>query len=251
MQTLVRPAPPAADPVTTARRDLAAALRLAARYGLQEGICNHFSLAIPGMEDRFLINPLGLHWAEMRASDLSVVDRDGKVVEGPVVEPTAFFIHSRIHRAHDHACVMHTHMPYATALTLLDDGRLEPVSQTSLKFHDRIAYDDDYNGLALDNEEGDRMAACMGDKPVIFLANHGVIVTGRTVAEAFDDLYYLERAAQAQVLAGSQGRPLRRVRQDVIELTAGQMMNERLQAAELHFAALKRILDREEPDYAS
>lgn len=240
------------DPVAATRRDLAAALRLAARYGLQEGICNHFSIVVPGAEDRFLVNPLGLHWSEIRASDLAVVDRDGRVVEGNYpVEPTAFFIHWRIHRAHRGvACVLHTHMPYATALTLLEDGRLEPVSQTSLKFHNRIAYDDDYSGLALDEAEGDRMAACMGDKPVLFLANHGVIVTGNSIAEAFDDLYYLERAAQAQVLAGSSGRPLRRVRQDIIELTAGQMRREHEQSAALHFAALKRILDREEPDYA-
>jgi len=241
---------PNTDPMLAARRDLAAALRLAARFGLHEGICNHFSLVVPGTTDRFLINPLGLHWSEIRASDLSVVDQAGSVIEGPVVEPTAFYIHWRVHRAHDHACVLHTHMPYATALTLLDEGRLEPVSQTALKFHGRIAYDDDYRGLALDAAEGDRMAACMGDKPVLFLANHGVIVAGRTVAEAFDDLYYLERAAQGQVLAASQGRPLRRVRQDVIELTGAQMAAEREQAAALHFAALKRILDREAPDYA-
>jgi len=250
MQASVRPIPTVADPVTQARRDLAAALRLAARFGLHEGICNHFSLVVPGTSDRFLINPLGLHWSEIRASDLSVVDNDGTVIDGPTVEPTAFYIHWRIHRARDHACVLHTHMPYATALTLLDDGRLEPVSQTALKFHGRIAYDDDYSGLALDEAEGDRMAARMGDKPVLFLANHGVIVAGRTVAEAFDDLYYLERAAQGQVLAGAQGRKLRRIRQDVVALTGAQMAAEREQAAALHFAALKRILDREAPDYA-
>ena len=140
-----------------ARIDLAAALRWAARLGLSEGICNHFSLAVPGAEDHFLINPQGLHWAEITPADLVVVDAHGRKVEGRYgVEPTAFFIHGAIHRgARRPHCVMHTHMPYATALTVVHGGRLEWASQNALKFYGRVAYDDGYNGLALDEAEGE------------------------------------------------------------------------------------------------
>lgn len=241
------------DARSRTRVDLAAALRWAVRMGFHEGICNHFSAVIPGADDRFLINPHGFHWSEVRASDLVEVDSDGQSVDGrEPPEPTAFFIHYHIHRlVPDAKVVLHTHMPYATAITMLEDGRLEPTLQTALKFYDGIAYDDLYNGLALDDSEGIRIAESLrGGKRVAFLANHGVVVTGPTVAHAFDDLYYLERACQAQVIAMSTGRPMRRVPQDVARMTADQMSNspERLQAVR-HFEALKRLLDRDEPDY--
>lgn len=221
------------------------------RYGLHEGVCNHFSLALAEMDGRFLVNPQGLHWSEVTASDIVLADLDGRVVEGRhAVEPTAFFIHARIHRNKPVArCALHTHMPYATALTSLENGRLEPVSQNALRFLGRIAYDDEYNGLALDAAEGDRMSAKLGDADVLFLANHGVIVTGSDVATAFDDMYYLERACMVQVLAQSTGARLKHVPEPVADLTRRQMAQEDQQSV-LHFAALKRILDREEPDYA-
>lgn len=242
---------PGTDPARAARVDLAAALRLAVRLGLHEGICNHFSLALPGAHDRFLINPYGLHWSEVRARDLLEVDAGGTVVAGDgATEATAFFIHSRIHRGNAGArCVMHTHMPQATALTTLAHGRLDWISQTSAKFHGRVAYYDDYNGLALDAAEGDRIAEALGDKQVLFVANHGVVVTGDTVAQAFDDLYYLERACQLQLLAYQTGRPLRRLSEAMVRETARQMQADR-QTAFDHFAALKRLLDRDEPDYS-
>lgn len=243
-----RPSP--IDREKMARIDLAAALRLAARFGFHEGICNHFSLAVPGAHDRFLLNPYGRHWAEMRASDLLVVDGSGAVIEGAgTAEPTAFFIHSRIHRGNAGArCVMHTHMPYATAITTLAQGRLDWISQTSTKFYGRVGYYDEYNGLALDEAEGDRICAALGDKQVLFLANHGVIVTGDSIAEAFDDLYYLERACQLQLLAYQSGRPLRRLSEAMVRKTAEQMRADQ-QSAPDHFAALKRLLDRDSPDY--
>ncbi len=251
---LANVAEPSADDVRSrCRVDLAAALRWAVRLGFHEGICNHFSAVIPGANDRFLINPHGYHWSELRASDLVEVDADGNAVDGrEPPEPTAFFIHYHIHRlVPDAKVVLHTHMPYATALTMLEDGRLEPTLQTSLKFYDAIAYDDLYNGLALDDSEGERIAAALTTgKRVAFLANHGVVVTGKTIAHAFDDLYYLERACQAQVIAMSTGRAMRRIPQDVARMTADQMLSspERAQAVR-HFEALKRLLDREEPEY--
>ncbi|MEK0081668.1 aldolase [Benzoatithermus flavus] len=238
------------------RIDLACALRWAARLGLQEGVCNHFSLAVADEDgivrgDRFLINPYGLHWSEITASSLVLCDAEGNVLEGEhEVEPTAFFIHSRIHRAAPQAvCVLHTHMPYATALTLRAGGRLAMCEQNALMFHGRIAYDDDYNGLALDGSEGDRIARKLGNGSVLFLASHGVIVTGRTVAEAFTDLYYLECAARAQVLAASGGHALRTISEGVQRRTAQQHMQEFPGLAERLFGAYRRMLDREEPDY--
>ncbi len=236
-----------------ARMDLAAALRLAVRFGLHEGIDNHFSYAVPGMADRFLLNPYGVHWSQVKASDLLLVDKDGHIVEGDgKAETTAFCIHSRIHLRNPRAnAVLHTHMPYATALTAIEDGRLEPVNQNSLRFYGDVAYDDDYNGIADSPEEGDRMAEALGDKRVLFLANHGVVVVGGSMAKAFHDLYYLERACQVQVLAMSTGKPLKRVGDN---LAATAFDTDRSYAddvyAQAHFAALKRVLDAEDRTYA-
>jgi ribulose-5-phosphate 4-epimerase/fuculose-1-phosphate aldolase len=238
------------------RCDLAAALRWAARLDLNEGVDNHFSLAVPDDDgvvrgNRFLINPFGWHWSEITASSLVLCDDEGKVLEGDnAVEDTAFFIHSRIHiNVPNAAAVLHTHMPYATALTLIEDGRLEMCEQNALAFDGRIAYDDDYEGLALDREEGDRLAAKIGNRAVLFMASHGIVVIGGDVGEAFSDLYYLERAAMFQVLARSTGGTLRTISDRVRERARQQFADERPKVAVRHFAALKRILDREEPEY--
>jgi len=240
---------PAAE--RAARADLAAAFRLAVRMDLHEGVCNHFTLMLPDGK-RFLLNSYGLHWSEVTASNLLALDADGKVLEGDgEFEKTAFYIHSRIHLHNPRAaCVLHTHMPYATALTLLENGRLEMVEQNALRFHDDIAYDDTYNGLVVDNAEGDRLARVLGEKRVLFLANHGVIVAGPSVAEAFDLLYYLERACRLQVLARSTGGKLRAVRTEVVRETYRMILADTPKYAGAHFTALKRILDREEPDYS-
>lgn len=234
------------------RIDLAAAFRLAVRLDLHEGVCNHFSLMLPDGK-RFLLNRYGLHWSEVSASNLLAVDAGGAVLDGEgEIEKTAFYIHSRIHLANPKAvCVLHTHMPYATAITLTEPGRLEMVEQNALRFLDDIAYDDEYNGLVTDAGEGDRLARVMGARRVIFLANHGVIVAGPSVAEAFDLLYYLERAARLQVLARSTDLPLRRVRPEVARETYRAILADTPKYAGAHFEALKRILDREAPDYKS
>jgi len=240
---------PAAE--RAARADLAAAFRLAVRMDLHEGVCNHFSLMLPGGK-RFLLNRYGLHWSEVTASNLLALDADGKLLEGEgEFEKTAFHIHSRIHLGSPRAaCVLHTHMPHATALTLLENGRLEMVEQNALRFHDDIAYDETYNGLVVDNAEGDRLARVLGEKRVMFLANHGVIAVGPSVAEAFDLLYYLERACRLQVLARSMGGRLRAVRPEVVRETYRMLVADAPKYAQAHFDALKRLLDREEPDYS-
>ena len=239
------------------RVDLAAAFRLAVRLDLHEGVCNHFSVMLPDGK-RFLLNRYGLHWSEVTASNLLALDAAGRVLEGEgegEFEKTAFHIHSRIHLAHPRAtCVLHTHMPYATCLTLLEDRRLEMVEQNALRFHDDIAYDDTYNGLVVDDAEGDRLARALGSRRVMFLANHGVIVVGESVAEAFDAMYYLERACRLQVLARSvvtnTGGKLRAVRPEVVRKAYGMMRDDAQKYAQAHFGALKRILEREEPGYS-
>lgn len=226
-----------------ARADLALALRAAARFGLSEGVCNHFSVELPDGSGRFLLNPRGLLWSEVQADDIVMVDTDGIALAGRhPVESTAMHIHSGIHRLARHAVVLHTHMPYATALTLTQDRALDTaLSQNAMRFHGRVAIDPVYNGLALDQSEGERIARAMGSADIAFLANHGVVVCGARIDHAFDDLYYLERACMAQVLAQSTTRPLVPADAATAARVAGQMQSERLQS-ELFFEALRRTV---------
>jgi ribulose-5-phosphate 4-epimerase/fuculose-1-phosphate aldolase len=239
------------DAVREARIDLAATLRWADRLGLGEGICNHFSLLVPGTTDQFLLNPQGLHWSEMRASDLIIVDSVGNLIEGRhEAEPTAFFIHSRIHLSRPSArCVLHVHSPYMTALCCIQYGRIEWCSQNSLRYFGRIAYDDEYNGMALDASEGDRICSKMTGADILFLSAHGVVVTAENLALAFDDLYYLERAAMNQVIAMSTGRPLKIIPDAICRATSRQIAADRQQSYS-HLASIRRILLRECPEFA-
>jgi ribulose-5-phosphate 4-epimerase/fuculose-1-phosphate aldolase len=181
------------DALREARIDLAASLRMAARLGLEEGTCNHFSAMVPGRDDLFLVNPYGLMFREVTASSILVCDFEGNVVDGEgQPEATAFFIHARLHKKLPRArAAFHTHMPYSTALSMVEGDPLIWAGQTSLKFYGRVAVDEAYNGLALDEAEGDRIAAAMGDADLVFMRNHGVMVTAPTIAMAWDDLYYL------------------------------------------------------------
>ncbi|MEI7514160.1 MAG: aldolase [Betaproteobacteria bacterium] len=229
--------------VARLRADLALALRAAAHHGLSEGVCNHFSVELPDASGRFLLNPRGLLWSEIAADDIVLVSVDGTVLAGRhAVESTAMFIHAAVHRICRQACVLHTHMPYATALTLTQARALDTtLSQNAMRFHGRLAIDAHYNGLALDAREGERIAHAMQGADVAFLGNHGVVVCGQRMDYAYDDLYYLERACMAQVLAQSTGMPLVPVAPDVAALVAQQSVSERLQG-ELFFEALRRTL---------
>ncbi|CAM8651202.1 AraD Ribulose-5-phosphate 4-epimerase and related epimerases and aldolases [Burkholderiales bacterium] len=225
------------------RNDLALALRAASRHGLAEGVCNHFSVELPGEAAEFLLNPRGLFWSEVEADDIVLVDISGQKLAGHRdVEPTALHIHAAIHRIGRQRCVMHTHMPFATALTLTADRALDTaLSQNAMRFHGRIAIDGQYNGLALDHGEGERIARAMNGADIVFLGNHGVVVCGPTIAYAYDDLYYLERACMIQVLAQSTGRPLAPASPSLARDVAAQMDGERLQS-DLFFEALRRTL---------
>ena len=168
-----------------ARVDLAAAHRLAVMHGLNEGIANHLTLVVPGHSDRYYQIPFGMHWSEVTASSFMEVGiDDGEVRRGEgEVERSCYCIHAPIHKALPQAkAVFHTHMPYASALTRLDDPRIKEIGQTEVGLSGAIAYDDEYCGVALSNEEGDRMCSAMAGKDILFLRNHGVIVTGPSVA---------------------------------------------------------------------
>jgi ribulose-5-phosphate 4-epimerase/fuculose-1-phosphate aldolase len=233
----------ARDDVRRLRADLALALRAAAFHGFGEGVCNHFSLALPDGSDRFLINPRGFHWSEIGDDDIVMVGGDGARLAGRHdVEPTAMFIHAAVHRVARKACVLHTHMPYATALTLTGARGLDTtLSQNAMRFHGRVALDANYNGLALDTSEGKRIAGAMGENDIAFLGNHGVVVCGPRIDHAYDDLYVLERACMVEVIARSTGLPLVPVDAALASRVAEQIQGERLQS-ELFFGALRRLV---------
>src|SRR5690349_16282096 len=187
------------DAITEAKVQLAAALRLATLHELEEGIDNHFTVTVPGREGQYLILPFGLHWSEARASDMVVFDEKGATLEGTgKVELSAYCIHAPIHRITGAKVVLHTHQPWAVALNMLKDNRLLPASQTAAFMCRDIAYDDHYEGTADFPTEGERLAAAMGDKTIVFMKNHGVLVTGETLAQAYKRLYKLERVCRAQ-----------------------------------------------------
>jgi ribulose-5-phosphate 4-epimerase/fuculose-1-phosphate aldolase len=238
-----------------ARVDLAAAHRLAVMHGFNEGIFNHLTLRVPGGNDRYYQIPFGLHWSEVTASCLMEVGYDGKLKAGAgEIEQSCYCIHAPMHRLLPHAAaVFHTHMPFASALTRLDDPHILPIGQTELGTAIHTAYDDSYDGPAFDSAEGERLAKVIEHKTVLMMANHGALTAGRTVAEAYDRLYYLERVAQVQLYAMWTHRPLKALPQKVIDETIAEFRSERTYAgkkpAVWHFEALKRILDRKEPDY--
>jgi ribulose-5-phosphate 4-epimerase/fuculose-1-phosphate aldolase len=250
----------AVDPIIQAKIHLAAAHRLAVFHDLEEGIDNHFTVTLPGREDQYLILPFGLHWSEARASDMIVFDESGKTLEGEgQVELSAQCIHAPIHRICGARVVLHTHQNWAVALNMLQDNRLLPASQTAAFFHGRIAYDDTYAGTADTLEEGERLAGVLGDARgnrgthTVFMKNHGILVTGDTMAEAYRRLYKLERVCRAQVLAMSTGKPLQVLSDAVVaqvQAPAPDDRHSRTERDRLFFEAMMRILDREMPGYA-
>ena len=240
-----------------ARVDLAAAHRIAVMHGLNEGIFNHLTLAVPGKPDRYYQIPFGLHWSEVKASCFMEVGiDDGRVKRGAGdVERSCYCIHAPIHKLQPKtaAAVFHTHMPFASALTRLEDPRIKEIGQTEVGLMDDIAYDDTYAGPAFAPAEGERLAKILGDKGILFMANHGITTVGACVAEAYDRLYYVERAAQVQIYAMWTGQRLKQLPEPVVQKTINDIGGARFYdgptPAERHFDALKRILDRKEPDY--
>jgi ribulose-5-phosphate 4-epimerase/fuculose-1-phosphate aldolase len=246
--------PPTLEAIQQVKVHLAAALRIAVHDGFDEGIDNHFTVCVPGREDQYMVLPFGLHWSEARASDMMIFNEAGETLEGQgVVELSAQCIHAPLHRITGAKVVLHTHQPWATALNMLQDNRLLPATQTATFFHGRIAYDDTYTGLAASLAEGERLAALMKDKTVLFMKNHGVVTMGDTVAQAYRRLYKLERACQTQVLAMSTGKSLNILTEDVIgrvNTPSGADRHPREERERLYFEAMMRIIDRTNPGYA-
>ena len=244
----------AVDPVKEAKIQLAAAHRLAVLHELEEGIDNHFTVTVPGCDDRYLILPFGLHWSEARASDMIVFDESGATLEGEgIVELSAQCIHAPIHRITGVRVVLHTHQIWAVALNMLKNNRLLPASQTAAYFYGHVAYDDHYAGTADTVEEGERLARMVGDNQVMFMKNHGVLVVGDTVAQAYERLYKLERVCRAQVLAMATGEPLEILSDQIVAQVQAVPADDRHSPSErerLFFEAMMRVLDRELPGYA-
>ena len=234
------------------RIELAAALRWFARLGMHESVANHSSLAVSEDGTNFLINPRGRHFSRVSASDLLLLDSgDASSLQRPdAPDPTAWYLHARLHRRLPHArCVMHLHCRYATALACLKDPTMYPIDMNTMRFFGRVALDTDFSGMALSDAEGDRVAGLMaGGATVLLMANHGVLVVGRTVAQAFDELYYFERAAQTLLTCYSTGKELSIVRDGIAALTERQWRDYGQLAID-HFDNLKAILDTEDPAY--
>ena len=235
-----------------ARVDLAAAFRLAEHFNWHEAVANHFSLAISPDGKRFLMNPRWRHFSRIKASDLLALDADDReTMKGPdAPDETAWCIHGRIHALLPHArCVLHVHPPYATAVAALADPEIKPIEQNTARFYNRVAYDLGYEGMATSDAEGERLARLLGNRKTMMLGNHGVLVVAASVAEAFDELYYLERACQTLVLAYSTGKPLNVMSDEVAERTARDW-DLYTDSAFVHFGEMKKVLDRKDPSYA-
>lgn len=233
------------------RVDLAAAFRLAVEMNWHEAVANHFSLAVSADGKKFLMNPRWMHFARIRASDLLLLDADDEqTMNRPdAPDPSAWCIHGTMHAKLPQArCLLHLHPPYATALMGLADPELKPIEQNTARYFNRCAVDLKFGGIADDRAEGDRLARVLGNKSRMLMGNHGVLVTGATVAEAFEDLYYLERAAQTMVLAYSTGQKLNVMSDELAEKTA-RGWEEYGGMAFAHFEDQKRMLDRIDPSY--
>lgn len=232
------------------RVQLAACYRLLAHFGMDDLVFTHISARVPGTHDQFLINPYGLHFSEISASSLVKIDLEGNLVEdsGYPVNKAGFVIHSAIHAArHDLACVLHTHTRSGIAVSCLAEGLL-PLNQFSLQFHNRVAYHD-YEGIALDLDERQRLVADLADKRVMILRNHGLLTAGRTIPEAFELMYYLDQACRVQLEVMASGGKMLLVPGQVAEKTARQFEREDASAGQREWPALLRILDKKDPSY--
>ncbi len=227
------------------RVDLAACYRLTAHFGYDDVIWNHISARIPG-EEAFLINPLGLRYDEICASNLVKVDPEGRVLGGGETNVTGFVIHSAVHRRRpDIHCVMHTHTQGGLAVSALAEGLL-PMVQDALLFHERIRYHA-YEGLSTDLEERERLADSLGDGHAMILRNHGLLTAGRTIAEAFMLMHYLERACRVQIAVLSTGREVSLPPPEVLDKAARQY--EEFWPGKYEWPALVRLMDKIDPSY--
>ncbi len=249
--SLIRPVE-SNEPFWQERIDLACAFRWAVRFNWHEAVANHFSLTVNDDGTKFLMNPNQRHFSLIKASDLLLLDaNDPETMDRPgAPDPTAWALHGALHRNCPHAtCALHIHSKYATVLATLEDASIPPIDQNTAMFFNRVAVDTEFGGLAL-GDEAERACSMLTDPKikVLIMGNHGVMVLGRSVADAFNRLYYLERAAETLITAYSTGRKLRVLSDEIAEKTA-QEIEEYDGQTDRHFEDLKEILDTEEPDY--
>jgi ribulose-5-phosphate 4-epimerase/fuculose-1-phosphate aldolase len=241
------------DPYYEDRINLAAIFRMTARLNMHESVANHFSYAVSDDGSQFLINPFGRHFSSVRASELLLLDaRDDATMDQPnAPDPTAWAIHSAMHRNAPQArCVLHVHSKYATVLASIEQDGLPPIDQNTMRFFNRVSVDDGFDGMGL-GDEAERLSTTLGNNRILIMGNHGVMAVGESIARAFDELYYFERACETYITALMTSKPLRMVSAEVAEKTAQQWEDyvTRIGLADVHLRELREILDREEPDY--
>jgi ribulose-5-phosphate 4-epimerase/fuculose-1-phosphate aldolase len=254
----LRPGADADRELRALREDLAACYRLLAHFRMTDLIYTHCTLRVPGPERRYLINPYGLMWDEISASDLVLLEADGTAVGSrtPPINLAGFVIHGAIHEAREDAhCIIHTHTLAGCAVAAQRDGLL-PINQISLEFFGRVAYHD-YEGISYDLDERQRLVRDLGDRPVMVMRNHGLLTVGSTVAQAFLRMFYLEKACEIQLAAQSTGQPLSLPPEDICRKAERQfnapppppeahLVNE---PNDLAWAALLRLLERVSPGW--
>jgi len=250
--TDVRLRPPADSRSEQALRvDLAAAFRLTVKFGWSESVGNHFSAAVSEDGTKFLMNPKWRHFAEVKASDLLLLDANDRTVmeRENAPDPSAWCIHGTVHRTNPKARVLfHCHPPNATTLAALKDPSMKPVDLNTARFFGKVAVDLGFGGMADEAEEGRRIAETLGDKPVLMMGNHGVSISAVSVAEAFEHLYFFERAAETLLKAYATGQPLAVLSDNLAAKTAAEW-DPYVGMGYAHFDYWKRQLDRTEPDY--
>ncbi len=244
---------PDSDPHYEDRINLAAVFRMTARLDMHESVANHFSYAVSDDGSQFLINPLGRHFSNIRASQLLLLDaNDNSTMDKPdAPDPTAWAIHSAMHRNVPKArCVLHAHPKYATVLASIKQDVLPPIDQNAMRFFNRVSVDSRFNGMGL-ADEAERLTTTLGRNRVLIMGNHGVVTVADTIAKAFDELYYFERACSNYITALMTGKELRTVSDEIAEKTALQWDHSinKTHYTDVHLRELREILDREEPEY--
>ena len=234
--------------------DLAAVFRWTARLNMHEGIANHFSVCLPGSNGSFYVNGTGMHFSKIKASDLVLIEEEKfeEMQNKPdIVDPTAINIHGTIHKEVPNAkCILHVHSKYATALSCLKDPTLPPIDQNTMRFYNRVAVFNDFGGLGFE-DESEKMASCIGNHNTLLLANHGILTAAPTVAQAFDDLFYFEKACETYITALSTNKELKIVNSNIAEKTAQEWENYPVNMGEQHLKEIRKILDKEDPSYKS
>jgi ribulose-5-phosphate 4-epimerase/fuculose-1-phosphate aldolase len=241
------------DPHYEARANLAAVFRMIARLDMHESVANQFSYSVSDDGSQFLVNPMGRHFSNVRASELLLLDaNDDSTMDKPnAPDPTAWAIHGAMHRNVPQArCILHVHSKYATVLASIKEDGIPPIDQNAMRYFNRVSTDTGFDGMGL-GDEAERLTTTVGNNRVIVMGNHGVMVVGDTIAKAFDELYYFERACSNYITALMTGKPLRIVSDEVAEKTAQQWdyYVNGTRYADVHLAEIRETLDREEPDY--